>query len=139
MKLSLNNIAAVAAAVLMAASCGVVSFTGRRQILMYSDSEITALSDQTYTEFMKEARVSTDAEATKMLKSVGNTMVSSLESYMKKTGQEDALSGLTWEFQLVDSAAVNAFCLPNGKIVFFEGILKYAATSSNVLPSFNIA
>ena len=63
-----------------------------------------------------------------MLKGVGQKMVSALESYMKKNGQEEALSGLTWEFQLVDSAAVNAFCLPNGKIVFFDGILKYADT-----------
>ena len=128
MKLSLKNIAAVAAAVLITASCGVVSFTGRRQILMFSDGEIAALSDESYKEFMNTARLSSDPEATRMLKGVGQKMVSALESYMKKNGQEEALSGLTWEFQLVDSAAVNAFCLPNGKIVFFEGILKYADT-----------
>lgn len=128
MKLSLKNIAAVAAAVLMTASCGVVSFTGRRQILMFSDGEIAALSDESYKEFMNTARLSSDPEATRMLKGVGQKMVSALESYMKKNGQEEALSGLTWEFQLVDSAAVNAFCLPNGKIVFFDGILKYADT-----------
>lgn len=128
MKLSLKNIAAVAAAVLITASCGVVSFTGRRQILMFSDGEIAALSDESYKEFMNTARLSSDPEATRMLKGVGQKMVSALESYMKKAGQEDALSGLTWEFQLVDSAAVNAFCLPNGKIVFFDGILKYADT-----------
>lgn len=128
MKLSLKNIAAVAAAVLMTASCGVVSFTGRRQILMFSDGEIASLSDESYKEFMNTARLSSDPEATRMLKGVGQKMVSALESYMKKNGQEEALSGLTWEFQLVDSAAVNAFCLPNGKIVFFDGILKYADT-----------
>lgn len=128
MKLSLKNIAAVAAAVLITASCGVVSFTGRRQILMFSDGEIAALSDESYKEFMNTARLSSDPEATRMLKGVGQKMVSALESYMKKNGQEEVLSGLTWEFQLVDSAAVNAFCLPNGKIVFFEGILKYADT-----------
>jgi predicted Zn-dependent protease len=128
MKLSLKNIAAVAAAVLITASCGVVSFTGRRQILMFSDGEIASLSDESYKEFMSTARLSSDMEATKILKGVGQQMVSALESYMKKAGQEDALSGLTWEFQLVDSSAVNAFCLPNGKIVFFEGILKYADT-----------
>lgn len=128
MKLSIKNIAAVAAAVLMTASCGVVSFTGRRQILMFSDGEIAALSDESYKEFMNTARLSSDPEATRMLKGVGQKMVSALESYMKKNGQEEALSGLTWEFQLVDSAAVNAFCLPNGKIVFFDGILKYADT-----------
>lgn len=128
MKLYLKNIAAVAAAVLITASCGVVSFTGRRQILMFSDGEIASLSDESYKEFMNTARLSSDMEATRMLKGVGQKMVSALESYMKKNGQEEALSGLTWEFQLVDSAAVNAFCLPNGKIVFFDGILKYADT-----------
>lgn len=128
MKLSIKNIAAVAAAVLITASCGVVSFTGRRQILMFSDGEIASLSDESYKEFMNTARLSSDLEATRMLKGVGQKMVSALESYMKKNGQEEALSGLTWEFQLVDSAAVNAFCLPNGKIVFFDGILKYADT-----------
>lgn len=128
MKLSIKNIAAVAAAVLITASCGVVSFTGRRQILMFSDGEIVSLSDESYKEFMNTARLSSDPEATRMLKGVGQKMVSALESYMKKNGQEEALSGLTWEFQLVDSAAVNAFCLPNGKIVFFDGILKYADT-----------
>ena len=128
MKLSLKNIAAVAAAVLMTASCGVVSFTGRRQILMFSDGEIASLSDESYKEFMNTARLSSDPEATRMLKGVGQKMVSALESYMKKNGQEEVLSGLTWEFQLVDSADVNAFCLPNGKIVFFDGILKYADT-----------
>ena len=128
MKLSIKNIAAVAAAVLITASCGVVSFTGRRQILMFSDGEIASLSDESYKEFMNTARLSSDPEATRMLKGVGQKMVSALESYMKKNGQEEALSGLTWEFQLVDSAAVNAFCLPNGKIVFFDGILKYADT-----------
>ena len=55
-------------------------------------------------------------------------MVSALESYMKSHDMESALSGLKWEFQLVESAEVNAFCMPNGKIVFYEGILKYADT-----------
>ena len=128
MKKSFKIIAATAAMTLLAVSCGVVSFTGRKQILLFSDSEITALSDESYAEFMSTAKVSSDAAATKRLKDVGNKMVSALESYMKSTGQSSALSGLTWDFQLVESEEVNAFCLPNGKIVFYEGILKYADT-----------
>ena len=125
---SLKNIAAIAAITLLAVSCGVVSFTGRKQILLFSDSEIAALSNESYTEFISTAKISTDAAATKMLKGVGQQMVSALETYMKANGQSSALSGLNWEFQLVKSSEVNAFCLPNGKIVFYEGILKYADT-----------
>ena len=126
MKRSLKIISAFTAAAFIAVSCGVVSFTGRKQILLYSDSEITALSDQSYAEFMETAKVSSDAAATKTLVSVGEKMVSALESYMHTHGMSSVLSGLTWEFQLVESEEVNAFCMPSGKIVFYEGILKYA-------------
>ena len=128
MKKSLKIIAVVVAMAFMAVSCGVVSFTGRKQILLFSESEITALSEQSYTDFMKSAKVSSDVVATKMVKEVGKKMVAALESYMVKNGQNGALKGLEWEFQLVNSSEVNAFCLPSGKIVFYEGILKYADT-----------
>lgn len=128
MRTSFKIIAALAAAVLLVVSCGVVSFTGRKQMLLFSDSEITALSDQSYSDFMKTAKVSSDAKATQMLKGVGAKMVAALESYMKSHGTGSALSGLDWEFQLVESSEVNAFCLPSGKIVFYEGILKHADT-----------
>ena len=128
MKSTLKLLAASAAMIMLTVSCSVVSFTGRKQILLFSDSEIAALSDESYAEFMSTAKVSADAAATQMVKSVGNRMVAALESYTKSQGMNDALNGLSWEFQLVESAEVNAFCLPNGKIVFYEGILEYADT-----------
>jgi len=124
----LKTIAAILAITLAAVSCGVVSFTGRRQLLLFSDSEITSLSNQSYSEFMSSAKVSSDAAAVKMLKETGTRMVSALESYMNSHNMSSSLSGLSWEFQLVESEQVNAFCLPSGKIVFYEGILKYADT-----------
>lgn len=128
MKKSWKIIAALAALVLTAVSCGVVSFTGRKQILLFSDSEIASLSDQSYSEFMSTATISSDATATRSLKEVGARMSAALESYMKTHNQSNTLRGLSWEFQLVKSSEVNAFCMPNGKIVFYEGILNYADT-----------
>mgnify|MGYP003316134906 CR=1 FL=1 len=49
MKNLLKVMAAVVALAFLAVSCGVVSFTGRKQILLFSDSEISALSDQSGT------------------------------------------------------------------------------------------
>ena len=128
MKKSIRIIAVVSAIAFMAVSCGVVSFTGRKQILLFSDSEIMALSDQSYAEFKGTAEVSTNVAATKMVKDVGKKMVAALEEYFVKNGQSSVLQGLTWEFMLVKSQEVNAFCMPSGKIVFYEGILKYADT-----------
>ena len=128
MKKLLKNIAALTTVAIFAASCGVVLFTGRKQVLLYSASEIASLSNDSYTEFMSTAKQSSNAENNKMLKEVGNKMAAALETYLKSNGQDSALSGLTWEFQLVESTEVNAFCLPNGKIVFYEGIMSYANT-----------
>ena len=119
---------AVAALSIMAVSCGVVSFTGRRQLLFFPDSEIMTLSEQSYAELMKTEKVSSNAASTKMVKQVGARMVAALESYMKNNGQDGALTGLAWEFVLLNSDQVNAFCMPSGKIVFYEGILEYADT-----------
>lgn len=128
MKKSFKIVVASVVLAFVMVSCGVVSFTGRKQILLFSDSEIMALSDQSYAEFMQSASVSTNAAATKRLKEVGAKMVSALESYLESHSQKSVLNGLKWEFVLVNSAEVNAFCMPSGKIVFYEGILKYADT-----------
>ena len=44
---------------------------GRRQLSLVADSEINALSFSQYDEFLKENKLSTNAEQTAMIKSVG--------------------------------------------------------------------
>ena len=100
--------------------------TGRRQMLLFSDSEITAMSESSYTEFMSSAQVSNNVSDTKMLVEVGKRMTTALNTYLSTIGQSNSLQGISWDFNLVKSNEVNAFCLPSGKIVFYEGILAYA-------------
>ncbi|HBG53518.1 MAG TPA: hypothetical protein DDW70_04835 [Rikenellaceae bacterium] len=107
-------------------SCGTAAFTGRQQLLVYSDQSVSALSDESYAEFLQTAVISGDKQHKEMTRSVGEKMVSALTSYLVGVGQEDYLSGLDWEFQLVKDPSVNAFCLPNGKIVLYEGLLQFA-------------
>ena len=40
------------------AACGTTAFTGRKQFLMYSDESVSALSDESYSKFMKTAVIS---------------------------------------------------------------------------------
>lgn len=128
----LVRVVAVVALICMLVSCGVVAFTGRRQMLLFSDSEIIALSEQSYAEFIGSAKVSDRELDTNMLTEVGRRMTSALESYLVATGQSSALQGLVWEFSLVESNEVNAFCLPSGRIVFYEGMLAFASSPDYV-------
>ncbi|XP_059449947.1 mitochondrial metalloendopeptidase OMA1 [Corylus avellana] len=57
----------------------------------------------------------------------------------RKKGQERGsqpetshLDGLNWEVLVVNEPAVNAFCLPGGKIVVFTGLLEHFRTDSEI-------
>ena len=43
--------------------------------------------------------------------------------FLAANGLQDELSQYAWEFNLVQDQNVNAFCMPGGKIVVYEGLL----------------
>ncbi len=113
-----------AAALMLALSgCGSVPVTGRKQMLLVSDSEVLTSSLQEYGEFMKTAPKSTNKAGTALVQKVGQNIANAVETYMKANGLESTLANYAWEFNLVKSDEVNAFCMPGGKIVVYEGIL----------------
>ncbi|NLV53946.1 MAG: M48 family metallopeptidase [Bacteroidales bacterium] len=110
----------------MMASCGTatqVPLTGRKQRLVVSDEEVMSLSNQEYEKYMKTAKSSADATKTAMVKRVGQRLATAVETYLQTNGLANEVSNFKWEFNLVQNNQVNAFCMPGGKIVVYEGIL----------------
>lgn len=105
--------------------CGSVPVTGRKQLSLVSNQEVLTLSLQQYGEFIKSAPVSTDAVNTALVQRVGRNIAAAVETYLKNNGYADQVKDYSWEFNLVRSNDVNAFCMPGGKIVVYEGILPY--------------
>ena len=117
-------ILAVISAVLV--SCGTtntVPITGRQQTLMVSDGDILSLSTQQYQEFMKTAKLSTNAANTAMVKRVGQNLANAVTTYLKAAGLQNDLQYYNWQFNLVQDQQVNAWCMPGGLICVYEGIL----------------
>ena len=54
---------------------------------------------------------------------MGRRLAAATNIYLKQNGYESMLSTLSWEFNVVDSKQVNAFCMPGGKIVVYTGLL----------------
>ena len=107
-------------------SCGTTStvpITGRKQNLMVSDQQILSLSNQQYTEYMKTAKPSTNKKNTEMVKRVGQKLATAVTNYLNNNGLSSEVANFQWEFNLVQDNQVNAFCMPGGKIVVYEGIL----------------
>ena len=114
----------MAAALLV--SCGTtktVPITGRQQSLMVSDDQVLSLSFQQYSEYMQSAKPSTNSTNTAMVKRVGQRIASAVESYLTQNGMAEEVKTYQWEFNLVQDKQVNAWCMPGGKIVVYEGLL----------------
>ena len=100
-----------------------VPITGRKQNLLVSDGEMLSLSTQQYQEFMKTAKLSTNANNTAMVKRVGERLASAVVTYLKANGMANEVANYKWTFNLVQDKQVNAWCMPGGLIVVYEGLL----------------
>jgi predicted Zn-dependent protease len=58
-----------------------------------------------------------------MVQRVGKRLTSAIAAYYKSQGKSSILDGYQWEYNLVDSKEVNAWCMPGGKIVVYTGLL----------------
>lgn len=109
-------------------SCSQVMITGRKQLLLFSQGDVASLSNQAYTEIMSESKLSTNKAYINTVREVGVRITNAVERYVKEKGLEHVLDGMTWKFDVIASDQVNAFCLPGGNIVFYEGIMKLTNT-----------
>jgi predicted Zn-dependent protease len=82
-----------------------------------------SMSYQQYAEFIKTNTLSTNKDAVDLVRRVGTRIQKAVEQYMAQNKVADALKGYQWEFNVVESPDVNAWCMPGGKVVVYTGIL----------------
>ena len=125
----------VLAAVLMFAACGTtetVPVTGRKHNISVSDEQVLSLANQEYQKYMSTAKKSTNAAQTAMVNRVARNLANAVETYLRNNGYSNELKNLKWEFNLVQDKQVNAFCMPGGKIVVYEGLLPYTQNDAQL-------
>lgn len=116
-------------------SCGtthVVPITGRKQNLLVTDEQVLSLSTQEYDKYMKSAKLSTNSSNTVMVKRVGQRLSKAVESYLVSNGLSSEVRNFSWSFNLVQDNSANAFCMPGGKIVVYEGLLPYTKDEASL-------
>lgn len=104
-------------------ACSNVVLTGRKQLNLVSDAEVLSMSATAYKQFVDSVPASKNTEQTKLVKQVGVNIAKAVESYLTSINKQTEIANLKWEFNLVQDTSVNAFCMPGGKVVFYEGIL----------------
>lgn len=121
-----------AAGMLVLQGCSTVAVTGRNQLNLVNDSEVLASSLTQYSDYMKTASKSTNKTQTAMVVRVGQKIAAATESYLRNNGLESEVKNYSWEFNLVQSDEVNAFCMPGGKIVVYEGLMKLVSSEDEL-------
>lgn len=104
-------------------ACSTNPFTGKQTLALVPNSQILPMAFQQYTEFLSENKVVKGTADANMVKNVGQKIASAAERYLTANGYAGYLADYRWEYNLVDSKDVNAWCMPGGKIVVYTGIL----------------
>jgi predicted Zn-dependent protease len=67
-----------------------------------------------------------------MVRRVGERIQKAVETYFRQNGMSSHLDGYQWEFNLIESDQVNAWCMPGGKVAFYTGILPICRDETGV-------
>lgn len=104
--------------------CSKVPVTGRRQVNLLPQSQLSQMSVSAYSEFLAENTPLPDSDPrAKQVSTVGNRISVSVEKFLRDNGNKDRIGEFDWTFKTVDDPTVNAWCMPGGRVVFYTGIL----------------
>ncbi|TWR27461.1 M48 family metallopeptidase [Mucilaginibacter pallidiroseus] len=129
----LKLFAATAIASVALYACSTVPLTGRSQLSLVSDDQINPAAAASYQQLLsspstKVINSGTDAQR---VKRIGGQLASAIEQYLRSNGYADQYK-FNWEFNLIQSPEVNAFCMPGGKVAVYSGLLPVAKTDAGL-------
>lgn len=114
-------------------ACSKVPITQRKQVNLLPESQMMAMSLTEYRNFLSHnPPVSASNPDAAMVKNIGSRISSAVEKYMKQSGQANRVEGYKWEFNLVNSKEINAWCMPGGKVVVYSGLLPVTQDETNL-------
>lgn len=112
-------------------ACSTVPVTGRSQLNLVSSADMLAMSVAEYDAFLKSHKIVPGSDPrTVRVKSVGGKIRSAVEQYFRQNNL--SLDGYAWEFNLVENAEKNAWCMPGGKVMVYTGILPLTASEAGL-------
>lgn len=88
------------------------------------ESEMVSMGLTSYKQFLTEnpPAPASDADA-QLVKRVGQKIQNAVVTYMNQNKMGSRIANYKWEFNLVKSDEVNAWCMPGGKVVVYSGLL----------------
>jgi metalloendopeptidase OMA1, mitochondrial len=101
--------------------CQTVEYTGRSQVNLVSEGDEKKLGVDAYGDILKKTPVSKNQAWQAQLKRVG-----------QRISTAAAKPDYQWEFNVLEGKEINAFCLPGGKVAFWEGIMPVTVDDNGI-------
>ena len=101
-------------------SCSTVPITGRSQLILISEFQELQLGLQAYNQVLEKEEPSKNKRYVEYVNDVGNRIALQTEKNYQ------------WEFNVFQGDVINAWCLPGGKIAFYDGILNIMDNEAQV-------
>lgn len=101
--------------------CKSAPVTGRKQLLLMPEGQETALGLTSFEEVTKKEKLSSNAKYVELVERVGKRIAAVADK-----------PDYQWEFKCIESETQNAFCLPGGKVVVYEGIIPICSTEAGL-------
>jgi predicted Zn-dependent protease len=108
-------------------STSIVPLTGRKVTTFgVSAADLEQQAAIGYSQFLSDPKtkvISNSAESQR-IKRVGANIATAVSKYMNDNGYGEQIKAYKWEFNLIESPEINAWCMPGGKVAIYTGILK---------------
>ena len=111
----------VCAAALFVFACQSEEYTGRSQLNLVSEGDEKKLGVDAYDDILKKTPLSKNQQYQAQLKRVG-----------QRISVAAAKPDFEWAFNVLQGKEINAFCLPGGKVAFWEGIMPVAGDDNGI-------
>ena len=112
--------------------CSKVPISNRKQLNLLPESEMMAMALTNYNGFLKTNPPLVGSSDAQLVKTVGMKIANAAQQYLKTHNGAKRIAGFKWEYNLVNSPEVNAWCMPGGKIVVYNGILSITQTEAGL-------
>ena len=112
-------------------SCSTVPLTGRRQLSLVGDADVNQSAAASYKQLLTDpkTKVITSGADAQRIKRIGGNLATAIEQYLQQNGYANQYN-FQWEFNLIQSSEVNAWCMPGGKVAVYSGLLPVANTDA---------
>lgn len=114
------------------AACASVPLTGRKQFVAIPSSQMISLSSDSYNKVLEDNELSNNQQYVNSVKKVGERLTKAVETYLAQNGLEAYTKDYEWQYNVLVSEELNAWCMPGGQIAFYEGIMPVCEDESGI-------